>query len=150
MKRYSYRLETLLKLKAYKERERQKEHAQALQNVVAQKDRLQQIDSHRKETLDFQRQSLAGPLTLSRLQSCSRYLVKLKSDTIAGRELLRGLETEAEKRRVRLIEASREREKFEKHKEKLQERHYSEAEALEAKENDETGLNSFRRTRAAS
>jgi flagellar export protein FliJ len=147
MKRYAYRLEPLLKLKAHREKERQKEHALALQNVVIQKDRLVQIDGHRKDTLDYQRKSLSGALSLAKLQSCSRYLVKLKSDTLTGREMLRGLESEAEKRRVRLLEASREREKFEKHKEKLRDRHYRDADALEAKENDEIGLNTFRRHR---
>lgn len=150
MKRYSYRLETLLKLKAHKEKERQKEHAQALQKVVNQKDELHQIDSHRKTTLDYQRNSLSGKLSLPHLQSCSRYLVKLKSDTLSGRELLRGLEAEAEKRRARLIAASRERETFEKHKEKLKDRHYQEAGSLEAKENDEIALNTFRRRRSHS
>lgn len=145
MKKFNYRLAALLKLKEYREKERQKEHAAAVQKVVQQKEQLGKIDLHRKTTLDYQRDALHGRLSLAQLQACSRFLVKLKGDTLMGRETLRGFEADAEKKRESLVAASRERETYEKHRDKLSERHYKEAELAEAKENDEIALMTYRR-----
>ena len=148
MKKFSYRLAALLKLKEHREKERQKEHAQAVNKVVQQKEQLKAIDHHRRGTLDYQREALSGRLSLAQLQACSRYLVKLKGDTLMGRETLRGFEAEAEKKRQLLVAASRERETYEKHRDKLAERHYKDADLAETKENDEIALTTFRRKRA--
>ena len=148
MKKFHYRLAALLKLKEHREKERQKELAQAMHKVVRQKERLQAIDGHRRTTLDYQRDSLSGRLSLTQLQACSRYLVKLKGDSLLGRETLRGFESDAEKKRQLLVAASRERETYEKHRDKLSDRHYKEAEQAEAKENDEIALTTYRRKHA--
>jgi len=148
VKKFRYRLAALLKLKEHIEKERQKEHAQAVQQVVNQKQQLQGIDATRKATLDQQREALQGHLSVARLQACSRYLVKLKGDTLMGKEALRGLESEAEKKREALVTASRERETYAKHRERLADRHFKEAEAAETKENDEIALTTYRRQHA--
>lgn len=144
MKRFRYRMESLLKIKRHRERERQKEHAEALQKVFDQQEQLRRIDDSRSTMLDRQRDRQVGNLSLTYLQLCSRYLVKLKRDTLVGRETLRAYEVEAEKRRQRLVKASQERQMYEKLKERQKERFYKDADRRENKENDEIALNSFR------
>ncbi|MBD3403646.1 flagellar export protein FliJ [candidate division GN15 bacterium] len=144
MKKFRYRLASLLKIKEHRERERQKEHAEALQQVYDQNRRLEQIDQNRLSTLNQQRGRLHGTLSLAHLQACSRFLVKLKRDTMVGRETLRGYQAEAEKRRQKLVQASQERQIYEKLKEKQQERFVKEIEHLEKIENDEIALQTFR------
>ena len=74
MKRFSYRLEPLLKVKAHREKEKQRDHAEALQRVYAQKDKLGEIDGQREQTVTHQRTSMTGKLSLAELLICSRYL----------------------------------------------------------------------------
>ncbi len=145
MKKYKYRLEPMLKLKEHKEKEKQREHAEAVKKVQEQKETLVRIDEKRGETLKHQRQSLVGSMSLAELLVCSRYLMKLKKDTLTGRELLRGLEKEADKRREKLVEASKERKIYEKLKEKQIAKFTKEVERLENKAVDETATNGFRR-----
>jgi flagellar FliJ protein len=135
----------MLKLKEHKEKERQREHAETVQKVQEQKDKLVRIDQERGETLKHQRHSLVGSMSLAELLVCSRYLMKLKKDTLTGRELLRGLEKEADKRREKLVEASKERKIYEKLKEKQIAKFTKEVERLENKAVDETATNGFRR-----
>ena len=135
----------MLKLKEHKEKEKQREHAETVQKVQEQKDKLVRIDEERGETLKHQRQSLVGSMSLAELLVCSRYLMKLKKDTLTGRELLRGLEKEADKRREKLVEASKERKIYEKLKEKQIAKFTKEVERLENKAVDETATNGFRR-----
>ncbi len=145
MKRYKYRLEPMLKLKEHREKEKQREHAEAARKVQEQKEMLVRIDEERGETLKHQRRSLVGSMSLAELLVCSRYLMKLKKDTLTGRELLRGLEKEADKRREKLVEASKERKIYEKLKEKQIAKFTKEVERLENKAVDETATNGFRR-----
>ncbi len=145
MKKYKYRLEPMLKLKEHKEKEKQREHAEAVKKVQEQKETLVRIDEKRGETLKHQRQSLVGSMSLAELLVCSRYLMKLKKDTLTGRELLRGFEKEADKRREKLVEASKERKIYEKLKEKQIAKFTKEVERLENKAVDETATNGFRR-----
>lgn len=144
MKKFRYRLEALLRIKQHRERERQKEHAEAVQLIYDQRSRLNMIDSTRSDTLDRQRTRQQGSLSLAFLQQCSRYLVKLKRDTILGRETLRAYESEAEKRRRRLVKASQERQIFEKLRDKQKDRYYKEIDQRENRDNDEIALVSFR------
>lgn len=144
MKKFHYRLEPVLKIKSHFEKQRQKEHAAALQQVVVQKDRLTQIDSERNATIDYHRDRLVGQLRTSELLSASRYLVKLKRDTLSGAELLRGLEREAEIRRQRLVEATKQKKTHEKLKERKQKQFIDDLEMQGKKQLDEIAVNAYR------
>jgi flagellar export protein FliJ len=76
---------------------------------------------------------------------CSRYLMRLKRDRIAGSELLRGLERQSESRRLALVEAARERKIYDMLKDKQQLRHRQQIEKDEQKALDEVATVSFRR-----
>ena len=74
----------------------------------------------------------------------SRYYLKLKRETLAGLELLRWLETEAEAKRRKLVDASRERKIYEKLKERQNAKFNQATELILNKENDEIAANTFR------
>lgn len=143
MKKFTYRLEPVLKIKSHLEKERQKEHAVALQQVMLQQEKLAGIEAERQQTFDCQREHLVGKIQPQQLLSASRYLVKLKRDTVTGSELLRGLEREAEVRRQRLIEATKQKKIYEKHKERKKTQLLQEIEDHEKKALDEIAVISF-------
>ena len=145
VKRFRYRLEPLLKIRRYREKERQKEHAAAVQEVFKQKQELVALDRYRLDTLDHQRSQQVGNFNIADALVCSRYLVKLKRQRMAGTGLLHGLEKEAEKKRRKLVDAARERKIYELLKEKQQLRHRQEIEKQEQKELDEVAVVAFRR-----
>ncbi len=145
MKKFRYRLEALLKVKEHIEKERQKELAVALTKVNNQRDANSGLDQARSSTMDGQRSHLTGQLSVAEMLVYSRYIVKLKRDRLAGQECLIGLEHEAESRRQRLVEASRERQTHDKLKEKLREKHVKRIEDALQKDTDEVAITGFLR-----
>ena len=145
MKKFKYRLEALLKVKEHIEKERQKEHAAALQRVQDQMQNLEAIDRNRQATFENQRNSQAGFLNVAEMLIYSRYLIKLKKDTLAGKEVLRALNSEAGKTRTALLEATKEKKIYDKLKEKQHENYLEETHRMETKETDEIGVQSHRR-----
>jgi len=145
MKKFKFRLAALLKMKEHMERECQKEHGSALRKVVQQKNELTRLDGCRISEMDRQRGRLTGRLSVAEMLVYSRYLVKLKQDRVTGQEMLAVLEKDAEKKRVKLVEASREKKTYEKLKERWKEQHDLANRRAEAKEDDETAITSFRR-----
>ncbi|MEE8577621.1 MAG: flagellar FliJ family protein [candidate division Zixibacteria bacterium] len=143
MRKFRFRLATLLKLREHTERMRQKDHALALGKVHEQQAHLALLESRRGSTTDYQKGSLEGKLSLVSLQTASRYLVRLRGEKMSGIETLRGLNMVAEKERVRLVEASREREKYRRLKEKQQERHYDRESKRETEEAADSLMASF-------
>lgn len=149
MKRFKYRLQSLLNVRSHIEKEKQKEHAGALQQVHNQKEQLTDVDHRRTNTLSAQRGLQKDRITLAELLVCIRYLAKLKKDTLVGKELLRGLEKNAEEKRKDLVEASKQRKIYEKLKEKQLERFHKEVKAMETKDADEVANTSFVRSARA-
>ena len=144
-KKFRFRLEPLLKIRKHREKERQKDHASALQKVHDQKDALTGISGQRLETLRTQRRKSVGSIVVAEALVGSRYLQRLKQDRIAGEGLLYGLENDAEDRRLKLVEAAKERKIFELLEEKQRTRHYKNLDKLEQKEIDEVALGKFQR-----
>jgi len=143
MKKFKYRLETLLKVKSQIEKEKQREHAETLRKVYEQKERLNQIDCKRRDNMGRQRQAQEGTFSIVDMLFFTRYFLKLKRETIAGGELLRGLQRTTEEKRQDLVKASKERKIYEKLKEKQQKKYNDEIEMVEKKELDEIATNGF-------
>lgn len=139
MKRFKFRLEPLLKLRAHREKEEQKAHAAALFKVHSQNESLANINSDRGNNQNGLRQFLSGSLDLSRLSVFSRYFVKLKKNELIGREMLKVMQKETEEKRLKLLEATRQRRIFDKLKEKHRENHNKIFELSDQKELDEVG-----------
>ena len=146
MKRFKYRLQSLLNVKSHVEKEKQKEHAAALQQVHNQQRQLTEVGHRRTNTFSAQRGLQKDRITLAELLVCTRYLVKLKKDTVVGNELLRGFEKNAEEKRQDLVEASKQRKIYEKLKEKQLDRFYKEVKMMETKETDEVANTSYLRS----
>ncbi len=144
MKKYRFRLEPLLNVRKHVEKQRQKELASAVLQVGFQKAHLDNLAAKRVETTESQRQIQGGKLSVYQLQTYSRYFVLLKKETLAGQELLRGFERDADNKRRKLIEAAKQRKIYEKLKETQQTKFYKTFSDAEKKEADEIGLNSFR------
>lgn len=137
MKKFKYRLESLLGIKKHIEKEKQKAHAYAMNQVQEQLDALDSIDLTRANTLIDQRSVMSGRISLARALVYSRYIMKLKKDRLTGDGLLSAYEEAAEKKRIELVEASRERQTYDKLKDKLKERYLKEMVHEERKQSDE-------------
>ncbi len=144
-KKFKFRLDPLLKLRKHREKERQKEHAVAVGKVQHQKHLNGGLDTSRVETLNYQRSRLHGRLSVAEALICSRYVMKLKGERLAGTEVLHALQKEAERKRAKLVVAARDRKIFEKLREKKQSRHRQEIEKLEQKALDEVATAPFQR-----
>lgn len=144
MKKFRFRLEALLKQREQIEKDRQKEVAEAVRQVNNQKARLDDISARNQGTLQRKRERQIGSLSVSELQLFSRYLHRLKRDTLGAEELLRALRKTESRKREALIEAARSRKIFETLKDRQRDRYYQEADQLAVKESDEIGLNTYR------
>ncbi|UCE24848.1 MAG: flagellar export protein FliJ [Candidatus Zixiibacteriota bacterium] len=144
MKKFRYRLQALLKLREQIEKDRQKHLAAASKQVQDQNRRLDDIEQSRDRTIERQRQEADQAFSVAEMLVISRYLHKLKRDSVVGRELLKVLMKEEDNKREELLAAARERRKYEKLKERLRDKHIQEAEATLTKDNDETAISTFR------
>jgi len=144
MKKFQYRLESLLKVKAHLEKEKQKVHALSMKKVINQQHALKEVDDDRLQTQDHQRRRASGSFSVAEMLVVARYVQKLRKDDALGKEFLKVLAKEAEHTRTDLVEASRERKKYDKLKEKLRDKYRKEVEGAIVKENDEIAINSFR------
>ena len=140
MKKFRFRLEPLLKLRAYREKEEQKVHAAALQKVFSQEDSLVNIKTDRVNNQKNLRNFLSGYLNLSKLSGYSRYFTKLKKDEYIGGEMLKVLKKDTEDKRQKLLEATKQRKIYEKLKEKHLDKFKHEFEQAVQKEQDEIGV----------
>lgn len=144
MKKFKYRLEALLRAKEHIEKEKQKQHAAALQQVYNQQRDLKRIDRHKGMTLSKQRRGMIGSMSIAEMLVYSRYILRLKRDVLAGSELLKALKETEQGKRQSLVEASKERKVYEKLKERRREQFNKNVQLQSTKENDEIALNSFR------
>jgi len=144
MKKFKYRLQPLLKARQHLERERQKKLAEALNGVRKQQDSLNELGAENKALLKRQSREMSGRLIVADVLIYSRYLLKLRRDGLATGELLKVFQREASSRQDKLLEATKERKRYELLEEKLRARHDTEVRRVETREGDETALNSYR------
>ena len=144
MKKFRYRLQALLKVKEHIEKERQKEHAVALQHVHNQQDRLKHLADEKTSTVEKQRRSMSGRLSVAEMLVFGRYLLNLKKEQVAEEEILKAARKVEAGKRDKLLEATKERKIYDKHKEKQLEKFGEEVRLQETKETDETAGNSHR------
>lgn len=144
MKKFRYRMEPLLKMREHLEKEKQKILAAAQNKILRQREELRQIDSNRQITMDQQENKTTKPFSVAEMLVYSRYIHKLKRERMVGDEMMKVLKKDEIEKRKALLEAARERKKYETLKEKQTEKYYKEMTKLENKESDETALNIFR------
>ena len=145
MKKFKYRLEALLKVKEHIEKERQKALAISSLKVNEQVESLGVIENSRVGTLHTQANRMTGKISVAEMLIYGRYILKLKRDTLTGREMLKVLKKEESQKRNELLDASRERQVYEKLKAKKQDRFVKEVASTEMKANDEVAISNYRR-----
>ena len=102
----------------------------------------------REEKIGSQRERMNNNLSVLDLLVYGRYLTKLKRDHITGSEMLKVLRKTEDQKRGELVEASKEKRVYEKLKEKRRDHFNKEYRAVESKENDETAIVTYRRSRS--
>jgi flagellar FliJ protein len=145
MKKFKFRLEPLLKIKAHIEREKQKHLALAAQQVVAQETYLHELNRDRQAAQNEQRGYLSGMLKPNLLLNYSRYFLKLKKNELTGSEILKVYRIEREKRRQDLLEATKQKKIYEKLKEHKKDSYQKEMETIIRKEQDDIASKMFHR-----
>ena len=144
MKKFKYRLETYLKVKEHIEKQKQKDLATTTHKVMQQKNILKKITDQKSTTIEKKRKNCEGKISVLEMLIYSRFFLKLKKDNVAGLEVLRALNKTQEKKRLALLEASKDKKIYEKLKERDQEKFNKEIQEILQKESDEIGLNVFR------
>lgn len=145
MKKFKFRLQPLLRVREHLEKERQKELAVVLHQIRGQQNALTELSRSRTATMSSQRNDSIGFLSATHLLVYSRYLLRLKGKELADSEILKELEIKADGCRERLTEASKQKQIFEKLKEKQFDNHRLENEKAENAELDEIAIMSFAR-----
>ncbi len=145
MKKFKFRLEPLLQIKAHIEREKQKHLALAARKVVDQETYLYELNRDRQAAQNEQRGHLSGALKPNLLLNYSRYFLKLKKNELTGFEILKAYRTEREKRRQDLLEATKQKKIYEKLKEHKKDNYQKEIETLIQKEQDDIASKMFHR-----
>lgn len=144
MKKFQYRLKALLKMTEFVEKEKQKKLAVSTKKIKNQKNLLTQIEKSRNDTCNIQRKRTENAFSVAELIVISRYIHKLKGDKMMGKELLKVLNEEEKNKRAELLEATKEKKKYEKIKEHQKGKYHKNIESMLIKEIDEIAINSYR------
>lgn len=145
MKKYDFRLKALLKMCEHQEKERQKELAASQRKVNRQLEQLRQLGHQKDNTYSKRLSAEQKPFTVAEMLVYSRYIHKLKRESLMGEQMLSAFREEEVKKREKLLEAAREKKKYEKLKEKEQQKFYKEYNRQLNLEADETAITNFRR-----
>ena len=146
MKRFRFRLERLLELRAHRERQALYRLAEAAGHCVRLARRLQETESERGAAYRSA-PAAAGALDLSLFAYRERYLAWLEATRRRLREELARREKERLEVQARYLEASRERKVLEKLKERRAAEHRREARAEEFNVQDDVAASQFLRGR---
>lgn len=142
MKRFRFRLERLLELRAHRERQALYRLAEAAGHCVRLARRLQETESERGAAYRSA-PAAAGALDLSLFAYRERYLAWLEATRRRLREELARREKERLEVQARYLEASRERKVLEKLKERRAAEHRREARAEEFNVQDDVAASQF-------
>jgi flagellar protein FliJ len=143
MKKFQFRLEKVLQLKKHTETEKRKNLGMANHNVHSQNQKLLGLLQTRVGTQQKQRELLGGKVNIMQQLGYSRYYLRMKRDELTGRELLKAMEKEREKKRIELVEATRQKKIYEKLKERQQDKYSKELNLALQKEQDEMAAQSY-------
>jgi flagellar FliJ protein len=147
MKKFKFRFEKIQGVRRHQEREKQRALAEAHNLEQRQRDAIDRILADRATSQATESAHLTGRVDPARLSGYSRYYVRLRQREVQGRELLRQILMEVERRRVELIAAARQRKMYDKLEEKHRTRHLQAYNQQMQKETDDIGQKVFLRSR---
>jgi flagellar FliJ protein len=145
MPRFKFRFEKILSYRGHQEKQKQRELAAVRKMEQEQSDKITGILTDRSAAQQNELDILTGSIRPTQLTLYSRYFLKLRQMEVTGREMLRQIGFEAEKRRQALVEATRQKKIYEKLRERHLERFTHEYNLTLQKENDEMGQQTFLR-----
>lgn len=137
MKKFSFRLEKLMRLKERVERLKLQAHEESRRRVQTQERLLTALEWERQSSNRRQREAMSGRLDVSQLRGYSRYYHKLRADRLTGEGLRQTLVKDQHAKHRELVAAARERKSLERFKEKARSRFIAEIERAERIELDE-------------
>ena len=143
MKKFSFRLEKLLRLKERAEQIKLQKHEEARRRVREQEAALSALERERLANNDRQRKIMSGGIDVIRLRTYSRYYHKLRGDRLAGEGLRSTLIKDQHAKHSQLVAAARERKTLERYREKSEARYLAEVERHERAELDELATQRF-------
>ncbi|MDD4050690.1 MAG: flagellar export protein FliJ [candidate division Zixibacteria bacterium] len=139
MKRFQFRFEKVLSYRRHQEKQKQRDLAAAENLRRLQEQTIAATLAERARLQQEQNRHMTGTVDPRRLNRYTRYYLSLKHRELADREILARIEKEAERRRMELIEAAKERKIYEKLEERHYERYQGEYNSLLQKETDDLG-----------
>ncbi|MBI4568889.1 MAG: flagellar export protein FliJ [Planctomycetes bacterium] len=147
MPKFRFKLESVLGVKEAVEAQKQRAFAEAQRRVIEKEEARQRCLEEVRRTIVALRRITESHLDIKEVLSHQRYINSLRVATARIDAELPPLRAEMEKRRLELVEASKERKALEKLKVRQFEEWRKEQDRIEQKSLDEMGLNSFRAKR---
>ncbi len=132
MKRFSFRLERLLTIKRYKEREWEMKLADITGQVILLENKIKESRERIGRMLD-ERRPAAGIIDIYGLISNEMYIARMRQTIINCGIRLERKKREREEIQKKFLEASKEKKVLEKLKQRKEEEHYKEAKKEEFK-----------------
>jgi flagellar FliJ protein len=139
MKKFNFRLERILRYKEQIEDEKKRKLALVQNQLIQEKNRLAVIVTTRSKYMSSFGIKKAGRVNLRNLIISKRYIDKLSGDVVVQTKIVKAAENDFNAAQKALLEAAREKKKYEKLREKQLGKHTLENNLKENKELDEFG-----------
>jgi flagellar protein FliJ len=147
MKKFSFRLERILQYKLQIEDQKRRELTARLDELEAQKTILLQLTIKKDECQRQYSSLFKGAIDVDKLKNTRRFLDKLQHDQINQTKKIVECEKKVEKAKANLLEAMRDRKKYDNLKERKLQAYGKEINRQEQKALDEFGGQATRRKR---
>jgi flagellar FliJ protein len=136
MRRFQFRLEKLLKIRRYREREWELKLADITGKCIVLKNRISTSKHNIYKTLD-KRSTLGGTIDIYDLIANETYIARMKQDIVNSGIELEQKKREREKVKKKYLEVSKAKKVLEKLKQRKEEEYYKEAKKEEFKTVDD-------------
>lgn len=137
MKKFKYKLEPLLRYRAFQEQQKKLEVAAARQDVVACEQRIEHMKNTTKTTRETLETAMAGGLDATRFRWYHDYLNGLSHQRVSEQSRREGLVNTLTRRQQELAEKSKAKKVVEKLKERKKEEYYKAGLKTEQQELDD-------------
>ncbi len=118
-KRYRYNLESVLKVRAIREKQEQDLYAKALQTVEDEKQKVKKLQQQERENYDILLELMTGRVQdVNGIMMRKFHLERLKEQIVEQEQVVIEAEKAAEEQRQKLVVAMRDKKLMEKDKEK--------------------------------
>jgi flagellar FliJ protein len=148
MKKFRFRLQKVMELKEEIEKQRKLELSEARRHLMDEKQKLEEMETHNKDCWNtVERIETADRVNPWELVCAHRYMHKLEEEMMWQSGKVLEVEAAFDEKRIKLLEASKERKMLEKLKEKRFSTYRTDADRKEQKILDEFAAMQFTRHR---